>query len=148
MMTTSFVAVRQRNMISLGSEATSIGREVRYCFNSWRTCLASSVEEKGPDFLNNLKKGSSLSASLEMKRLWTTRYPINFYMSLMRVGGLIISIVLILSRFASMPWCKTRNPNNFPAETPKMDFSGFSFMPVARSLSKTRVKSSTRVDPF
>jgi hypothetical protein len=46
------------------------------------------------------------------------------------------------------PRYETRNPSNFPAETPKTHLSGFSFMRVARSLSKTRVKSSTRVDPL
>jgi hypothetical protein len=42
-----------------------------------------------------------------------------------------------------MPRYETMNPSNLLAETPKTHLSGFSFVPVTRSLSKTRVKSST-----
>jgi hypothetical protein len=41
-----------------------------------------------------------------------------------------------------------RREADFPAETPKTHLSGFSFVRVARSLSKTRVKSSTKVNPL
>jgi hypothetical protein len=56
-----------------------------------------------PDFRNRLKKGSALSASLEMKRLRAASDPVSFWTSLMRVRGLIASIALIFSGFASMP---------------------------------------------
>jgi hypothetical protein len=81
-----------------------------------------------------------------MKRLRAANDPVSFWTSLIRAGGLIASIALIFSGFASMPRYETRNPSNFPPETPKTHLSGFIFVRVARSLSKTRVKSSTRVD--
>jgi hypothetical protein len=43
---------------------------------------ASSVQENGPDFRNSLKKGSALSASLEMKRLRAASDPVSFSTSL------------------------------------------------------------------
>jgi hypothetical protein len=117
---------------------------VRYCFIFWKACSASSVHANGPGPLISLKKGRALSASLKMKRLRATRDPVNLCTSLRRAGGLITSIARILSRFASIPRCDTRNPRSFPAETPKMNFSGLSFVEVARSLSKTRAKFSRR----
>jgi hypothetical protein len=69
MLTASKAAAMYRYNSSLGSGATSIGRDTRCCFNSWKACSASSVKENGPDFHNSLKKDSALSASLEMKRL-------------------------------------------------------------------------------
>jgi hypothetical protein len=36
------------------------------------------VQENGPDFRNSLKKGSALSASLEMKRLRAASDPVSF----------------------------------------------------------------------
>jgi hypothetical protein len=43
MLITSVIAARYRNSISPGSGATRTGREVRYCFISWKSCSASSV---------------------------------------------------------------------------------------------------------
>jgi hypothetical protein len=63
---------------SPGSGATSIGRDTRCCFNSWKACSASSVQENGPDFRNSLKKGSALSASLKMKWLRVANDPASF----------------------------------------------------------------------
>jgi hypothetical protein len=78
-------------------------------------CSASSVQVNGLDFRNSLKKGSALSASLEMKRLRAANDPVSFWTSLIRAGGLIASIALIFSGFASMPRYKTRNPaREFP----------------------------------
>jgi hypothetical protein len=102
---------------------------------------------KWPDFRRSLKKDSALSANLEMKRLRAASDPVSFWMSLTRVGGLITSIAFIFSGLASMSRYETRNPNNFPAETPKMHFSGFSLVRVTRSLLKTRARSSTIADP-
>jgi hypothetical protein len=109
-------------------------------------CSTSLVQEKGPAFRSSLKKGSALSANLEMKRLRAASDPVSFWTSLTRVGALIASIALIFSGFASMPQYETRNLSSFPVEMPKTHLSGFSFVRVARSLSKTRVKSSSRVD--
>jgi hypothetical protein len=121
---------------SPGSGATRIGREARCCFNSWKACSTSSVQANGPDFCRSLKKGSALSANLEMKRLRAASDPVSFWMSLIWAGGLITSIVLIFSGLASMLRYETRNPSNFLVETPKMHFSGFSLVRVARSLRK------------
>jgi hypothetical protein len=60
------------------SRATRIGRDTRCCFNSWKARYASLVQEKGPDFHRSLKKGSTLSASREMKRLGAARDPVSF----------------------------------------------------------------------
>jgi hypothetical protein len=48
------------------------------CFNSWKACFASSVQENGSDFRNSLKKGSALSTSLEMKRSRAANDPVSF----------------------------------------------------------------------
>jgi hypothetical protein len=69
MLTASAAAVMYKYNGSTGSGATIIGKDTRCCFNSWKACSASSVQENGPDFHNSLKKGSALSASLEMKWL-------------------------------------------------------------------------------
>jgi hypothetical protein len=69
MLTASAAAAMYKYNDSSGSGATNIGRVTRCCFNSWKACSASSVQEKGPDFRSSLKKGSALSASHEMKRL-------------------------------------------------------------------------------
>jgi hypothetical protein len=69
MLTTSTAAAMYKYNGSPGSGATSIGRDTRCCFNSWKACSSSLVQENGLDFRNSLKKGSALSASLEMKRL-------------------------------------------------------------------------------
>jgi hypothetical protein len=148
MLTASAAAAMYKYNGSSGSGATNIGRDTRCCFNSWKACSASLVQEKGPAFHSSLKKGSALSANLEMKWLRAASDPVSFWMSLTRVGGLIASITLIFSGFASMPRYETRNPSSFPAEMPKTHLSGFSFVRVAHSLSKTRVKSSSRVDLF
>jgi hypothetical protein len=110
---------------------------VRYCFISWKAHSASSVHANGPDPLISLKKGSALSANLEMKRLRAARDPVNLWTSLRRVGGLIASIAWTLSGLASIPRWETRKPRSFPADTPKTHFSGLSLVEVARSLSKT-----------
>jgi hypothetical protein len=144
MLITSVVAARYRNSVSPGSGATSTGREVRYCLISWKACSASSVHVNGPDPLINLKKGRALSASLEMKWLRAASDPVNLCTSLSWARGLIASIARILSGFASIPQCDTRNPRSFPAETPKTHFSGLSFVHVACSLSKTRAKFPRR----
>jgi hypothetical protein len=78
MLTASVAAAMYRYNGSPGSGATSIGRDTRCCFNSWKACSASSVQENGPDFRNSLKKGSALSASLEMKRLRAANDPVSF----------------------------------------------------------------------
>jgi hypothetical protein len=57
-----------------------------------------------------------------MKWLKAANDPVNFYMSLMWAGGLIALMALILSGFASMPLCETRNPSNFLGEAPKTHF--------------------------
>jgi hypothetical protein len=127
MLITSVVTARYRNSISPGSRATSTGRKVRYRFISWKACSASSVHVNRPDPLINLKRGRALSASLEileMKRLRAASDPINFCTSLSRAGGLIASIAWILSGFASIPQCDTRNPRSLPTETPKDTFLG------------------------
>jgi hypothetical protein len=74
---------------SPGSGATRIDREARCCFNSWKACSTSSVQANGPDFRRSLKKGSALSANLEMKRLRAAIDPVSFWMSLIRAGGLV-----------------------------------------------------------
>ena len=102
MLTASADAARYRNNVSPGSGATNTGSEVRCCFSSWKAYSASSVKENGPDLLNSLKKGRALSARLEIKRLRAARDPVSFWTSLMRPGGLIASIALIMAGFASM----------------------------------------------
>ena len=103
--------------------------------------LFSPREWTGPQ---QLEEGET--AILEIKRLRAAKDPVSFCTSLMRPGGLIASIALILAGFALMPRCENRIPSSFPAETPKTHFSGFSFVRVGRSRSKTRDRSSTRVD--
>jgi hypothetical protein len=137
MVITSVVIARYRNNVLPGSGATRTGKELRYCFISWKACSASSVHVNGLDPLISLKKGRALSASLEMKWLRAARDPVNLCTSLIHAGGLIASIARILSRFASIPRCDTRKPRSFPAETPKTHFSGLSFVEDARSLLKT-----------
>jgi hypothetical protein len=137
MLMTSVIAARYRNSVSPGSRATRTGREVRYCFISWKACSASSVHVNGPDPLISLKKGRALSASLEMKRLRAARDPVNCCTSLRHAGGLIASIARILSGFTSIPQWDTRKPRSFPAEMPKTHFLVLSFVEVAHSLSKT-----------
>jgi hypothetical protein len=77
MLTASTATTMYKYNGSLGSGATSIGRDTRCCFNSWKACSASSVQENRPDFCNSLKKGSALSASLEMKRLRAANDPVS-----------------------------------------------------------------------
>jgi hypothetical protein len=103
-------------------------------------------QANGSDFRRSLKNGSALSANLEMKRLRAASDPVSFWMSLTQASGLITSIALIFFGLASMPRYQTRKPSNFPAETPKMHFSGFSLVRVARSLPKTRARSSIIAD--
>ena len=43
-------------------------------------------------------------------------------------GGGMLSIVFILSGFASIPRLLTMKPNNFLADTPKTHLAGFNFM--------------------
>jgi hypothetical protein len=67
--------------------ATNIGMDTRCCFNSWKACSASLVQEKGTTFCSSLKKGSALSANLEMKRLRAASDPMSFWTSLTWAGG-------------------------------------------------------------
>jgi hypothetical protein len=78
MLTASAAAAMYKYNDSLGSGATSIDRDTRCCFNSQKACSTSSVQENGPDFRNNLKKGSTLSASLKIKRLRADNDPVSF----------------------------------------------------------------------
>jgi hypothetical protein len=55
MLTASVAAVMYKYSGSFGSGATNIGRDTKCCFNSWKTCSASSVQEKGLDFHSSLK---------------------------------------------------------------------------------------------
>ena len=103
MLTTSVDAARYRNKVSPGSGATSTDRKVRCFFSSWKAYSAYSVQVNEPDLLSSLNKGSALSASLEMKQLREAKDPMSFYTSLIRAGGLIASIALILAGLASMP---------------------------------------------
>jgi hypothetical protein len=43
-------------------------------------------------------------------------------------GGLISSMALTLSGFASIPRCDTRNPSSFPDGTPKAHLAGLSLI--------------------
>ena len=78
MLTASAAAAMYKYSGSSGSGATNIGRDIRCCFNSWKACSTSSVQEKGPDFRSSLKKGSALSANFEMKRLRVANDPVSF----------------------------------------------------------------------
>jgi hypothetical protein len=62
--------------------------------------VTSSVQENGPDFRNSLKKGSTLSASLEMKRLRSANDPVIFWTSLMRVTPRILELNFFFSSLA------------------------------------------------
>jgi hypothetical protein len=89
MLTASAVAAMYRYSGSSGSGATRIDRDARCCFNSQKACSTSPVQVNGQDFRRSLKKGSALSASLEMKRLRAANDPVSFWTSLIRAGGLI-----------------------------------------------------------
>jgi len=77
MLTTSVDAARYRNKVSPGSGATSTDRKVRCFFSSWKAYSAYSVQVNEPDLLSSLKKGSALSASLEMKQLRAAKDPMS-----------------------------------------------------------------------
>jgi hypothetical protein len=68
MLTASAAAAMYRYSGSPGSRATRIGREAKCCFSSLKACSTSSDQANGPDFRRSLKKGSALSANLEMKQ--------------------------------------------------------------------------------
>jgi hypothetical protein len=80
-----------------------ISGDGRYRLSSWNASSASSIQMKGLDFLRNMKNGRARLANLEINRLSVTKQPVRFYTSLMRVGGRIVSIVLIFSGLASVP---------------------------------------------
>jgi hypothetical protein len=78
MLTASATAAMYKYSGSSGFGATNIGKDTKCCFSSWKACSASSVQEKDPDFRSSLKKGSALSANLEMKQLRAASDPVSF----------------------------------------------------------------------
>jgi hypothetical protein len=103
MLTASVVAAMYNRRGSPGSGATITGDDVRYRLSSWNASSAPSVQTKGPDLRKSLKNGRARSASLEINQLSAAKQPVSFCTSLMQAEGRITSIVLIFSRFVSIP---------------------------------------------
>ena len=93
-------------------------------------------------FFRVLKKGRHFSVAFETNRLRATTFPVRDCTSFTAFGEDILRIALTLSGFASISLCDTMNPRNFPEETPKAHFDGFSFMLYYLSVLNVSLKSS------
>lgn len=69
--------------------------------------------------------------------------PVKFCTSFIFLGGLMSSIVLIFSRFASIPLSETMKPRNLPYPMPKTQLAKLNFILYFRRAAKTSHKPST-----
>ncbi|GFS40748.1 hypothetical protein Acr_00g0070290 [Actinidia rufa] len=76
-------------------------------------------------FLRILKNDKHLSVAREMTLFSAATLSVSLRTSLIILGDSISSIALIFSGFTSIPVLLTRNPRNFPAETPKAHLARF-----------------------
>ena len=96
-------------------------------------------------FLKILKKGRARSADLEMNLLREATQPASLRTSLTRFGASICSMALILSGFASIPRCDTKNLRSLLDGTPKIHFSGLSLRLILQKFANVSSKSCTSV---
>ena len=100
-----------------------------YCLRSSKAFACSSPHSMLLEPFSALKKGRYFSADLEMNRFSYANLPVNFCTPFLVVGSFIRLMASTFSGFASIPLSVIRHPNNFPLQTPKTYFSGFSFKP-------------------
>ena len=119
---------------------TRIGGWRRYSLMSSKALWNSSFFVCGSCFLKSLKMGSQVEVSLAMNRLMYYSQPKKPLISFSLLGGGISNMALILDGSTSIPLSLTKNPNNFPAVTPKVYFYRFNLNLYSLILSKNFLK--------
>jgi hypothetical protein len=112
-----------------------------YSFNALKASCCSNPHSKASEPLNTLKKGRLHFAIFAMNRFRAAILPINYCTSFLEFEGFMQTIAFILSRFASIPSTKTKQPSTLPLLTPNTHFSGLSFNCALRILAKVSAKS-------
>ena len=83
-----------------------------------------------------------MSVALETNLLRAATLPVRDYTSLVVLGEHISRMALTFLGFASIPFCETINPRNFPEETPKAHLDGFNFMWYCLRVLNVSLRSS------
>jgi hypothetical protein len=110
------------------SEATRVGRVVRYFFNSLKASCASYVHWNLSCFLRSSNKGSPLTPSREINLLKAAMHPVNFCTSQRLSDGFILVIDDTFSGLRSICQRETIYLSNFPKGILNVHFSGFNII--------------------
>ena len=118
------------------SGLTRIGGSVRYCLIATNARSHSSFHSARLAPLRVVKKGFNRSMNREIKRSRAANRPVSCWIPFLELGAIDYRMVLSCTRLASIPLCVTMKPRNLPAQTPKVHFRGFSFIPYSLRRSK------------
>jgi hypothetical protein len=121
-------------------ERLKSGGFVKYSFGFPKASSHSLLHVNA--FLRILKKGRHLSVDREMNWFRAAILPVSCYNCLMVRGGCISRTTFTFLGLASIPFCETMNPKNFPKETPKAHLDGFSFNLWSFSVLKVSLRSA------